>query len=110
MSRQVDVGVRSPGSLIRSARTNAGLTQAQLAERLETSQPAVSRWESGHDGPRLSTLRAALAACGFALDLMVRPLGDVDRAQIRQQLAMSPEQRLASVANISRTAAVARRA
>jgi hypothetical protein len=41
---------------------------------------------------------------------MVRPLGDVDRAQIRQQLAMSPEQRLASVANISRTAAVARRA
>jgi hypothetical protein len=51
-----------------------------------------------------------LAACGLVLDLVVRAEPDVDRAQIRQQLAMSPEQRLASVRNLSRTIAQASRA
>ena len=56
------------------------------------------------------TLRAALAACGLVLDLVARPKVDVDRAQIRQQLAMTPAERLASVVNLSRTLAGARRA
>lgn len=100
----------SPAELIRGGRRHAGLTQAQLAERLGTTQSAVSRLESGRDEPRLSTLRAALAACGLVLDLVARAEPDVDRAQIRQQLAMTPEQRLASVRNLSRTIAGARRA
>lgn len=100
----------SPAGLIRSGRRRAGLTQAQLAEHMGTTQSAVSRLESGRDEPRLSTLRAALAACGLVLDLVVRAEPEVDPAQIRQQLALSPEQRLASVRNISRTIALADRA
>ena len=38
------------------------------------------------------------------------PDDGVDRAQLRQQLAMTPEQRLASVVNLSRFVAEARRA
>jgi transcriptional regulator with XRE-family HTH domain len=104
------VRLGSPAGLVRSARGRAGLTQAQLAERMGTTQSAVSRLEGGRDEPRLPTLRAALAACGLVLDLVVRPEPDVDRTQIRQQLALSPEQRLASVRNLSRTIAQARRA
>lgn len=100
----------SPAGLVRWGRQRAGLTQAQLAERMGTTQSAVCRLESGRDEPRLSTLRAALAACGLVLDLVVRAEPDVDRAQIRQQLAMSPERRLASVRNLSRTIAQASRA
>jgi transcriptional regulator with XRE-family HTH domain len=100
----------TPAELIRWSRRHAGLTQAQLAGRLGTTQSAVSRLESGRDEPRLSTLRAALAACGLALDLVARTEPDVDRAQIRQQLAMTPEQRLMSVRNLSRTIAESRRA
>lgn len=100
----------SPAQLIRAGRRRAGFTQTELAERLGTTQSAVSRLEGGRDVPRLATLRAALAACGLVLELVVRPEPDVDRAQIRQQLAMSPEQRLASVRNVSRTIARARRA
>ncbi|MEZ5170813.1 MAG: helix-turn-helix transcriptional regulator [Acidimicrobiia bacterium] len=98
----------SVASLIRSARDAAGLTQAALAERLHTRQSVVSRWESGRDEPRLSTLARIMSACGLSLSLVVEPEG-VDRAQLREQLAMTPSERLASVRNLSRTLAGARR-
>jgi len=98
-------------TLIRDARQAAGLSQVALAERLSTTQSAISRWERGHDEPRLSTLRSILRACDRRLVLSSEPhpLADVDRAQIRQQLAMSPEERLASVSNVSTFVMNARR-
>jgi transcriptional regulator with XRE-family HTH domain len=100
-----------PGHLIRWARERAGLSQADLARAVNTTQSAVSRWEMGRDEPRRSRLAELLDACGFRATLTVVPADDgVDRAQLRQQLAMSPEQRLASVANVSRFRATARRA
>lgn len=93
------------GELIRQARKTAGLTQAGLAARAGTTQSAVSRWERGHDEPRLSTLSSLLNACDLRLVLTAEP--DVDRAQLRQQLALTPEQRLASVVNLSRLLAEA---
>ena len=97
--------------MIREARQASGLSQAALAERLSTTQSAVSRWERGHDEPRLSTLDSILRACGRRLVLAseVAALDDVDRAQIRQQLAMTPDERLASVTNISTFVTSARR-
>lgn len=95
------------GSEIRRWREAAGLSQAGLAERLGTSQSAVSRWESGRDEPRLSTIASILRACEFEGELRVAP--GVDRAQIRQQLAMTPRQRLESVANVARLRAASRR-
>lgn len=105
----MDVVIAAP--LVREARRAAGLSQVALAERLSTTQSAVSRWECGHDEPRLSTLRSILRACDRRLVLSSEPdsIGDVDRAQIRQQLAMSPEERLASVTNISTFVVNARR-
>ncbi len=94
--------------MIRTARTDAALSQAELATRLATTQSAVSRWERGHDEPRISTLRSILNACGRRL--VLDSVDDVDRAQIRQQLAMTPEQRLASVTNVSRFISAAARA
>lgn len=97
-------------SMIRQARRESGLSQAELAERLSTTQSAVSRWERGHDEPRLSTLNSIMRACGRRLVIASEPAVDhVDRAQIRQQLAMTPEERLASVINVSKFVASARR-
>ena len=99
--------------LIRSAREHAELSQAALASRLRTTQSVISRWESGRDTPRLATLSRILRTCGFRLSVVAEP-DDVDRAQIREQLARTPAQRLASVRNTSRfvtagRAALARR-
>src|SRR5262245_19552529 len=89
------------GQLTREARQRAALSQAQLAQRVGTTQSAISRWERGHDEPRLSRLAEVLRACGLQARLLF-DVDDVDRAQIRQQLALSPAVRLASVANVSR--------
>ncbi|MGI9600330.1 MAG: helix-turn-helix domain-containing protein [Acidimicrobiales bacterium] len=94
--------------LVRWARRQAGLSQVELAAAVGTTQSAVSRWERAHDEPRLSTLTAIMAACGRRLELLAEA-DDVDRAQIRQQLAMTPAQRLESVVNTSLTVASARR-
>jgi len=96
--------------MIRQARQESGLSQAALAEKLSTTQSAVSRWERGHDEPRLSTLDSILRACGRRLVLASEVADDVDRAQIRQQLAMTPDERLASVTNVSAFVSSARRA
>ncbi|MFO7549258.1 MAG: helix-turn-helix transcriptional regulator [Acidimicrobiia bacterium] len=91
---------------IRQWRLSAGMSQSELARRIGTAQSAVSRWERGHDEPRLSTLVAILRACGLTVELAVD--ADVDRAQIRQHLALTPRQRLESLANVGRLRTVAR--
>lgn len=83
-----------PGAVVRAARREAGLTQRALAERFGTTQSAIARWEAGADAPRLDTLAALLQACGVEADLTFRRHDDVDRAQIREHLALTPAERL----------------
>ena len=53
------------------ARAAAGLTQAQVAERIGTSQSAIARLESGagRHQPSLGTLRKCAQALGCRLEL-----------------------------------------
>jgi ribosome-binding protein aMBF1 (putative translation factor) len=57
------------------ARHAAGLTQAQLAERMGTQAPAVARLErslaTGKHSPSIATLKKYLNACGKELVLSV---------------------------------------
>ena len=59
--------------LLLKARHAAGLTQAQVAERMGTQPPAVARLErslaTGKHSPSLSTLRKYAEACGKELIL-----------------------------------------
>lgn len=56
-------------TLIRTRREAAGLSQDALAARAGTSQPAVSRYESGASSPSVETLDRLLAAMGARLEL-----------------------------------------
>ena len=53
------------------ARQDAGLTQAQVAERMGTHAPAVARLErslaTGKHSPSIATVRRYLKACGKKL-------------------------------------------
>lgn len=49
------------------ARMKAGLTQEQLAERMETSQSAIARLESGRSIPSARTLTRFAKATGTRL-------------------------------------------
>jgi len=57
------------------ARQEAGLTQAQVAERMGTQAPAVARLErslaTGKHSPSIATLRRYVRACGKRLVLRV---------------------------------------
>jgi DNA-binding XRE family transcriptional regulator len=64
---EVDV----PGFLLRQARSEAGLTQNVLADRLGITQQAVSRAEGWSSNPTVGLMRRWLAACGQRLGLSV---------------------------------------
>jgi predicted nucleotidyltransferase/DNA-binding XRE family transcriptional regulator len=63
---------RSSGSLLRDARTRAGLTQAELAERAGTTQSVISAYEHDRRQPALSTLADLVSATGLELEVTVR--------------------------------------
>ncbi len=52
-----------------AARQAAGLSQAELAARLGSTQPAIARLEAGRVSPRLTTLRriARVTGCRLAV-------------------------------------------
>lgn len=54
-------------TIIRDARQRRGLTQAELARRIGTSQPVISAYEHGTRDPSLSTLRRIVAGTGEQL-------------------------------------------
>lgn len=99
-----------PAALVREARIIAGLTQAELAERLGTKQSVVSRWERGIEVPRVNTLGRILQTCGFEVDLRFRRHDDVDRSQVVQQLALNPAERARYFDSVTDAVAEARRA
>ena len=61
------------GVLLRQAREKAGLTQQEVAERLETKKSAISRIENSAGSLRLSTLERYARAIGWQLSLELRP-------------------------------------
>lgn len=63
------------GVLLRQAREDAGLTQEELANRLNTKKSAVSRIENHAGDIRLSTLERYAKALGRHLSLELRPRG-----------------------------------
>lgn len=60
-------------SAVIGARTRAGLTQVELAERMGTSQSAVARLESGKARPSVATLEKLAAATGSKLRIVLEP-------------------------------------
>lgn len=49
------------------ARVSAGLTQEQLAQRMDTTQSVIARLESGRTGPSTQTLDRLTTATGTRL-------------------------------------------
>ena len=97
--------------LLQTARERAGLTQRQLAKKARTAQSVVARIELSETSPSWSTLARLLKAAGFSLSAGLRRisvdpqvLDDVPRI-----LALSAEERLREVAQVSRFLSAARR-
>ncbi len=62
-------------SALLAARANAGLTQAEIAARMGTTESAISRLESGRVKPSTRTLEKYARATGCRLTIRLDPLG-----------------------------------
>jgi transcriptional regulator with XRE-family HTH domain len=62
-------------TLLRQLRREAGLTQAEIAKRLDVPQSFVSKYESGERRLDVIELRHVAAAIGTDLERVVSQLG-----------------------------------
>lgn len=91
--------------LIRAARRDAGLTQAQLARRLGITQAALARLESPRANPTVRTLDRVVRATGRELKLSAVPVDrGTDTSLLREALTMSPAERIAAAERLTRDA------
>ena len=82
-----------PGALLADARRRAGLTQAELADRLGISQSAVAKLEREEANPTVRTFERALRATGHRIE--ARPaLPNFDESLIRADLELTPAERI----------------
>ncbi len=82
------------GDLVLMARRRAGLTQRELAGRIECRQATIARWERGDRQPSYEDVQAVASVCGLQLDAH---LAAADRSwwpQIAMQLECTPVQRV----------------
>jgi len=74
--RKAHEELRSEFELARAlieARAKAGLTQEQLARRMDTTQSVIARLESGRSRPSTQTLERLAAATGTRLKITFEP-------------------------------------
>lgn len=57
---------------IKTLREQAGMTQAELAERANVDQSAVSRWEIGNTKPRLRQIPIIAKALGVTVEELLK--------------------------------------
>ena len=62
-------------------RTNEHLTQAELAERLNYSDKAVSKWERGESLPDITVIKSIADMFGVTVDWLLRENGETPAAE-----------------------------
>jgi DNA-binding XRE family transcriptional regulator len=99
------------GEALAQLRRACGVSQAELAARLDTTQSAIARLEGDRLSPSLRTLESAYAALGRRLQLVAAPPpppnraagpSGVDLSQIRRARRLVPAQRLDHLAAAAR--------
>src|SRR5215471_2431101 len=79
--------------LIREARTRAGLTQDELAERSGIARSLIARWEQGEVSPSIDNFLAIIEACGFEIPLVLSQRDTSLDERLDKNRHLSPERR-----------------
>lgn len=78
---------------ILSLRKSRGLTQEQLAEKLNVSRQSVSKWESGQAIPELETIVALCRVFDITTDYLLKP-SEMDELSIKTEMLEKQQQQL----------------
>lgn len=90
--------------LVREMRKRAGLTQAELAERIGTTQSAIARLERGHGRPTLERLSTIATACHLDLQVRLVDADDHDWSLVDRAAASHRDDRVVGLKNLVRFA------
>jgi transcriptional regulator with XRE-family HTH domain len=66
---------------VAKARSRAGLSQAELAQRMKTTQSTIARLESGRGKPSTRTLDRFAKATGHRVKISFEPVKETRRAR-----------------------------
>ena len=77
------------GAMVRRLREERGLTQQQLAERLNVSDKAVSRWETGRGYPDITLIQPLASALGVSVIELFAGEGVVNRNRAANMLRLA---------------------
>jgi transcriptional regulator with XRE-family HTH domain len=80
--------------LLRQARSMAGLTQAEVAQRAGVPRQVITTYESGMRRPTVGTLEGLLVGCGMRLQLSLVPEPGLEDSPTRELLRVPPAERL----------------
>lgn len=86
-------------ALLKQRRTDAGLTQTQLATQLGIGQSRLGNWEAGSSGIPFDQLIRILDRCG--LELVARPRDALDAGEVGALLAGLPPAELQQVGAVA---------
>jgi len=92
-------------TLLREARSRAGLSQRALARRARTAQSVIARIEGGQTSPSWDTLERLLTAANYEMVVHTEPrvvVGSHMLDDVPRILAMTPENRMEEIKNVSR--------
>lgn len=78
------------------------MTQAELADRAGTAQPAVARWESGRTAVSLDDVVRLIRLCGFDVEFHLVDRDESDIAQASRLARLSGQERLERHARVAR--------
>lgn len=74
------------GEKIKVARQGAGLTQVQLAEKLNVSRQAITKWESDKGLPDVENLKRIAKLLNVSVDYLLDDGESIDKSVIREQI------------------------
>jgi len=84
------------GMIVREARLRARLSQAELGSLVGRDRAQIARWESDAVQPAFETLNELVEACGFELDLLLKPRerDSAQDARLGKSVVRSPQDRV----------------
>ena len=98
---------KKTGKLIKELRTEKGMTQKELAEKIQVSNAAVSKWENGHGFPDISLLEPLSETLNISIAELINgersftPQKEEETTLIKDIIQLSESERKRRVANSS---------
>jgi len=76
------------GEKLKEARKKAGLTQVQLAEKMNVSRSAVAKWENSNGMPDIENMKLLAQLLNVSIDYLLKDDSTIDFTEVREAIVL----------------------